>query len=230
MDNTLYLLAGSMDSAAQNQQRLAKNLSNTSSPGFKEVFTRVESETSSGEIPYSQNFLSFSQGSVVSDEDPHSFAISGDGFIEVVKDDEVAYVRSGYLYVNNNNELTTSEGRVVQGIDGAIIVPQGQQAQIKISEEGVIQAGERELGTLKLMQFSEPHKLINEGGTFWNPAKVEANVDKDSRVLQGHIEKSTVNNFTSMKDLVANMRYFETINKVTQTVDRSWQNLLQNGR
>ena len=101
----------------------------------------------------------YTQGNLSQTGNPLDLAISGRGFFQVLlPDGTLAYTPRRRLPVNNQGQLVTSSGYVVQP---GINIPQGAQS-ITIGADGVVsvqlagQSAPTQVGTLQLADFVNP--------------------------------------------------------------------------
>jgi flagellar basal body rod protein FlgG len=231
MDNSLYLIAAALDFSTQEQQRIANNLANTETAGFKEVLSAMENmpaslqENGGQGIPRACQATVFTQGQLEKTGEMLDVALLGDGFVAVEKNGERRYWRSGHLHVDENGYLATSQGFLVQGEDGPLQLDPARVHLLQIGRYGELALGNQVAGHLKLVRFGSPQKLVSEEGSYRNPTAMQEE-NSTCEVAQGCVEKSTVQAMQAMSDMIANMRYLETMQKITRVLDEGWQNLL----
>ena len=103
------------------------------------------------------------RGSVLNTERSLDVAINGRGFFEIEKpgDGTAAYTRDGTFQLNDQGQLVTSSGYIVQP---GITVPDGSQS-ITIGNDGVVtaklpgQSSATQIGTLEIVDFINPSGL-----------------------------------------------------------------------
>ncbi len=236
MDNSLYLLAASMDVASKNYERLAHNIANVQTPGFKEMLSQVESQKSSKndknpmaqlDFPYLKVKQSFTQGALENTGNPMDVAISGNGFIAIKEENGESYLRSGSFAISNEGFLTTNDGRKVLGTDGPIVIDPENSASIQIDQQGNVRFGDEIVGRLKVVAFENPEQLQLSGGSYRNLSKAKTQEATDSTIHQGALEKSTVDSIRSSTDLIANVRYLGAIQKVMNVIDEGSRSLMR---
>lgn len=169
------------------------------------------------------------QGSMTRTDNRFDVAINGRGFLQVtLPSGETAYTRAGNLAVNDQGQLVTEDGYLIQP---QITVPQ-DAVDVAISKSGqvqVITAGVAEpnvVGNLELATF------INEGGLeaigdnlfLESGASGAATVGQPNstgfgELLQGYTEASNVDAVSEITSLIVAQRAYEMNSKVINTAD-----------
>lgn len=231
MDNTLYVIAAALDCSIQEQQRIANNLANAETAGFKEVLSSMENLPASADesggqgLPRAAVKTAFSQGALEKTGAIFDLALQGDGFVVVEKNGERRYWRSGSLHVDNNGCLATSQGFLVQGEDGVIQLDPARAHRLQIDAGGRLSVDDQPVGRLRTVRLTESENLVSEEGSYRAPTGAQEQ-PAACEVMQGYLEKSTVQPLQAMTDMIHNMRYLETMQKITRVIDEGWQNLL----
>ena len=230
MDNSLYLVAAALNTATREQQRIATNVANSTTPGFKEVLAQVQGrgDRSAAVFPYQQIRTDWQQGAVEPGGNHLDIALSGAGFlvIEPSGQNERRYWRGGHINVSSAGYLLTSSGAKIIGNNGAIQIDPTRAGDLAIDSRGKLWLGQRQIDQLQLVNFAEPQKLIAQGGSYANPMKLPEQ-QSDCRVCQGYLEKSNATTTTAMVAMIENMRYYESMQRITNTLDQGWQGLLE---
>lgn len=150
--------------------------------------------------------------------------------------DEVRFTRNGQFTVNAAGELVTMGGHRVLGNDGEPIAADLESGIVRVNERG--QLYNPETGALLLdedeqpislliSQVDNPYALVREGnGLFrldddsgFEAAPVEE-LD-DVQVLQGYVERSTVDPIQTMTNMMMALRAYETNQRVVQMYDQT---------
>lgn len=169
------------------------------------------------------------QGSLLSTGNAFDMAINGKGFFRVqLPDGQDAYTRAGSFQVDQQGQLVTSDGFVVQP---ATNIPQ-DATDISINESGQIQAtidGQvqpQTLGTLELARFPNENGLESIGNNLMleSQASGPANLSTPGLpgfglIVQGFLEGSNINAVSEITSLITAQRAYELNSKVIQTSD-----------
>lgn len=261
MDMALLIARSGLDAHHKSIEVISNNLANANTPGFKK--NRAEFE----ELPYqvvkqpgsltaegvngpgslvigtgakmSSNTKIFTDGSPVVTDNALDIAIKGRGFLQVAMPGggELAYTRDGHLSMNDQGQLTTSDGYLLQP---PITIPPSVQ-QISISQDGIVSVvtgtsngAAQQVGQLQLADFINPDGLLPIGQNLYqvttasgsptlsNPAQQGMGI-----INQGSIEGSNVNVVEEMVNLIEAQRAFEVTSKAVSAVDNMLQYLNQ---
>jgi flagellar basal-body rod protein FlgG len=254
MLRALYTAATGMNAQELKMQVTANNLSNASTTGFKKARAEFEdllvetirpAEAGEGGRPIplevglgvraAGTSRTFSQGDLIGTQNPLDVAIQGDGLIPVRQlDGSLALTRGGNLRVDQNGQLVTQAGLVVE--PGITVPPDA--LELTISENGRVRAtvpgraAPQELGTLELAMVENPGGLSALGGSLFAPTEASGRTtmtapgeDGAGTLLQGFLEGSNVSTVEEMIDLITTQRAYEMNSKVIQTADQMLQRL-----
>lgn len=220
--------SASMTEMARHQERLANNLANANTTGFKRdrVFVEALNERLDAEgAPRSDRnnvqWADLEQGALERTGNPLDVALGGDSFLNVTDaQGNELYTRAGRLVVGPDQTLQTPNGLTVQGEGGPITIPPNAQ-DITITSAGQIQADGRQLGRLRVVRFEDPAQLERRAGaTFAAADGAEPLEVEQPQVLQGHLEESNVNPVQAMTDMIEHFRMFESQQKMIRSADQ----------
>jgi flagellar basal-body rod protein FlgG len=169
------------------------------------------------------------QGALQITDNPFDLAITGDGFFQVqLPNGDTAYTRDGTFSVNQDGELVTQQGFVVEpGIvvpDDAVDVTINASGEVFASIQGQVNLSN--LGQIQLATFVNETGLESIGNntyleteasgtpTTGNPAE-----DNFGDIQQGALENSNVNVVEEITDLIEAQRAYEMNSKVITTSD-----------
>ena len=169
------------------------------------------------------------QGALEITDNPFDLAITGDGMFQIqMPNGDTAYTRDGTFSVNQDGELVTQQGFVVEpGIvvpDDAIDVTINGSGEVFASIEG--QVALSNLGQIQLASFVNETGLEAIGNNLYleteasgaptvgNPAE-----DNFGDIQQGALENANVNVVEEITDLIEAQRAYEMTPKVITTSD-----------
>jgi flagellar basal-body rod protein FlgF len=159
----------------------------------------------------------FSQGQLVPTGQPLDVAIVGDGFFRVAQDGEELYSRDGQFRVGPDGYLMDNLGRRVQGLGGDINTSGSNDVYINAS--GEVYAGAELLDRLNLAFFSDPQQQLSKlGDNAWRASGAPDGVGVTD-VRGGYIERSNVDVFRCISELIMQLRHFEAAQRVVTTED-----------
>lgn len=175
----------------------------------------------------------FTQGNMVQTENSLDLAINGRGFFQILMPDgNMAYTRDGSFQINDQGQMVTSGGYLLQP---DISIPANTQS-ITIGSDGVVSAqiiGETaatQVGTLQLADFLNPTGLqpIGENLYVESTASGAAQIGDPSigglgSVIQGSLESSNVNVVEELVNMIETQRAYEMNSKAIATTDQMLQ-------
>jgi flagellar basal-body rod protein FlgF len=237
----LSLALRSMHQDMSRLDRVAMNLANALTPGYKrevvvaqpfgQVVNELVSASSSGNTTTAkmQVHTDFRPGSLKSTGQSLDFAIAGEGYFEVLTDNGPAYTRQGNFRVDAQGRLTTTQGHPVMGQGGEIYL---NNATPTVDASGRVQDGLRQgpvtaaLSTasaasqLKVVKFDQPQSLQRLGdGLLVGGGSVAVMSDAEVQIRQGFLENSNVSSMQEMVQMTQTMRHFESMHKVAMGYD-----------
>ena len=149
MNVSLYQAAAGMNSSAQWQEVISRNLAGSSVPAFKKEalsFGAIEAGLmpvngvngpQAFMLPTAQTGTNFQTGEFRKTGVNTDVAIEGEGFFEVqMADGNLGYTRDGEFHISPNGELVTKNGNLVMGTAGTIQIDINSSEPIVISETG----------------------------------------------------------------------------------------------
>jgi flagellar basal-body rod protein FlgG len=235
-------------------QAIANNLANVNTVGFKrdrvvfeDLFYQVNAQpgaqnadnTVSNGVQLGNGVRvvgtqkAFTNGSLQTTSQPLDVAISGAGFLQVLRPNgEPAYTRAGQLQVDPNGTLTNAQGMPVVP---QITIPQ-DAAGITIGENGVVSVPQ-EIGQLNLTGFINPAGLLALGENLFQETAASGAPNEGrpgdaafGKLKQGALEGSNVQVVEEMVDMIAAQRTYEMNTKVLSAADNMLQTLAQAAR
>jgi len=180
----------------------------------------------------------FTQGSVLQTDNAMDVAINGRGFFQILKPDgDLAYTRDGAFQINDQGEIVTSSGYVVQP---GITIPDQAQS-ITIGLDGVVSvktAGQTQLtqvGTLEIADFINPVGLQPVGENLYIETAASGTAQPGTPGLdglgslnQGALEGSNVNVVSELVNMIETQRAYEMNSKAISTTDQMMQYINNN--
>ena len=229
MIDALTATTSSMMNDMARLNAVSHNLANSSTTGYKKeiLVTRpfleylgvAQSGGSTGSLPIglplTDSITDHRPGSLKFTGNPLDLAVADDGFFEVMTEQGPAYTRQGNFRLDAQGRLVTEAGMPVMGVSGELLLTTPQPV---INAEGKIFEGERQVGQVKLVKFTDPRSL-DAAGTGMYRAGPDSTVKTDGydRIRQGYTEASNVNSMTEMVKMIETMRHFESGQKVIQS-------------
>ncbi|MDB5727469.1 MAG: flgG [Noviherbaspirillum sp.] len=179
----------------------------------------------------------FTQGNLQQTSNNKDIAISGAGFFQVMMPDgSAAYTRDGSFQVDNQGQLVTASGFVVQP---AITIPADAQS-FTVGRDGTVSITQAnnpqpvQVGTLQLTTFINPAGLESKGENLYveTSASGTPNVNTPGTngtgaLVQGYVETSNVSVVEELVSMIQTQRAYEINSKAITTSDQMLQRLSQ---
>jgi flagellar basal-body rod protein FlgG len=177
------------------------------------------------------------QGNLQQTSNQLDVAIQGAGFFQVLMPDgTTAYSRDGSFQRDNQGQIVTSSGFVVQP---AITIPAnatsvtiGQDGVITVTQPGV--AAPVQVGSLQLATFINPSGLESMGQNLYletassgTPSTNVPGTNGAGTLSQGYVETSNVNVVEELVNMIQTQRAYEINSKAITVSDQMLQKLSQ---
>lgn len=206
---------------------VSQNLANGTTVGYKKeiMVTRpfveylgVQARGGAVALPVGSPVVSsvtdFRAGPLKQTGNPLDLAVADEGFFEVMTEQGPAYTRQGTFRLDGAGRLTTEAGLPVMGVSGELLLAGPQPL---IDAEGRVFEGERQVGQLKLVKFTDPRTLEAAGAGLYRAGPASTvKTDGYDRIRQGYTEASNVDSMTEMVKMIETMRHFESGQRVVQ--------------
>jgi len=177
-------------------------------------------------------------GDLINTSNSMDIAIQGRGFLQVeLPDGTQAYTRDGALQVDQNGQLTTAGGYVIQPPinvpDNTLKLTIGRDGTVSVTQPGA--AGTSvEIGQLQLATFINPTGLQSMGENLYletdasgPPNLLQPGLDGAGLVMQEYVETSNVNVAEELVNMITAQRAYEINSKAVQTSDQMLARLTQ---
>ncbi|MFZ6817591.1 flagellar basal-body rod protein FlgG [Undibacterium sp. Ji22W] len=179
----------------------------------------------------------FTQGNLQQTGNNKDLAINGQGFFQVLMPDgTTGYTRDGSFQVDNQGQMVTSSGFVIQP---AITIPANAQS-ITVGRDGTVsvtQPGSTaavQVGSIQLATFINPAGLMGLGENLYvetaasgNPGTNAPGTNGAGLIVQSFIETSNVNVAEELVSMIQTQRAYEINSKAITTSDQMLQRLSQ---
>jgi len=150
------------------------------------------------------------------------FALSGPGYFVIDTPQGERYTRNGHFQLDNQGQVVTDDGYVVQSDGGAIALEQ-QDSDIQVGPDGTISvrnqvgASVQLLGKLRVVTFADERMLKKVGMSLFDAGGQTATAaGTNVRVHQGAIEKSNVEPVIEISRMIELMRAYQSTTEMTK--------------
>ena len=255
MIRSLYVAKTGLEAEQTRMDVIANNLANVNTSGFKgsravfqdllyQNLTQPGAQSSqstqypsglqlgTGVRPVSTERL-MTQGNLTQTGNSLDVAINGQGFFQVLKPDgTIAYTRDGTFQLNNQGQLVTANGYLVQP---TVTIPASAQS-VTIGNDGTVsvtlpgQAAPQQVGALQLASFVNPTGLQSVGdnlylqtGSSGAPNTGQPTLNGLGSVRQRYLESSNVNVVAELVDMISTQRAYEVNSKAVTASDQMLQ-------
>jgi flagellar basal-body rod protein FlgF len=190
---------------ARRQEVTANNLANASTDGFKAdrvLAHRLNGTTAP--VPVVETDLR--QGTFRETGRSLDLGLDGDGYFVVATPQGERLTRGGSFRLDTAGRLANSQGDLVLG-DGGPIVLQG--GKVEVHADGSILVDGQAAGRLRIVSPDQPRQMLKEGFGRYAPGGEVHTVDEDTtHVRQGAVEEANLDSLLSMVDLVTIQRAY----------------------
>jgi flagellar basal-body rod protein FlgG len=235
MVNGLYTARNGMMLLQEMMDNTAHNLSNANTSGFKKSLMASIAQVDinrNDELKLhqdedhnmSENYIDYSQGSLMITENPFDLALENEGFFEVETPNGVRYTRSGSFTRNGMGDLVTLQGYKVLAEDRTHI-NLDDAADFSVSAAGKVYADGKEIAKLSIVDFADKRTELGREGFNLYYSKTGAEPEKviNATVKQGFLESSNVSVVDSMVEMIRFQRNYEANQKSVHSEDETLQ-------
>jgi flagellar basal-body rod protein FlgG len=260
MTNSLYTAKTGLEGQQRAMDVISNNLANVNTTGFKRgqaVFQDLMYQTlrqpgsqvgDAGQLPTGlqvgtgarvvATVRNHVQGGVRETGSSTDLMISGKGFFQVeMPDGSFAFSRDGALSKDQNGQLVTAGGYVIQPPinipDNALTITVAKDGNVSVTQPGAT-GNSVQVGQLQLATFISEEGLQNIGENLYveTDSSGVANMlapglDGAGTLTQGSLETSNVNVAEELVNMITTQRAFEMNSKAVQTSDQMLARLTQ---
>jgi flagellar basal body rod protein FlgG len=225
----MYNAASALVAADANQELVAENLANTTTPGYRRqglVFEVVPPDgpgsgpATTGTLQgtrAARSFTTFDPGPIQFTGNPLDLTLTSDIYFTLNGPNGPLYTRNGTFERNAQGQLQTRSGMTVRGTGGPITIP-ATATQISITSDGAVYADNVEFGRLQLARFADPTQLERAGGSLFEGPAAPQPEPGSYRVEQGYREGSNVQVVNEMVSMMTGMRYYEAAERALRSL------------
>lgn len=217
MDSSLYVGLSRQMTLRRSMDMTANNIANADTPGYRDqnpMFQEFVSAPTGAKQPLSLvydkgQYDSVSPGPVKFTGGTYDVALNGPGFMNIkTATGETMYTRAGNFDIDKTGTLTTSSGLQVTGNGGTPIVIPANTKEVKILEDGSVNADGSVVGQIGMTEFANLQDLEPQGNGLYS-SKNGGTPAVTTTMKQGAIEGSNVNTVTEMSRMIEISRNYE---------------------
>jgi flagellar basal-body rod protein FlgG len=224
MDAVLALTLQGLQLDALRLERLAANLANVQTPGYRRDLViagpfaqRIDGALQAATAATVQ--VDERAGTLKPTGQPLDVALAGEGFFEVLTPAGAAYTRHGSFHLDARGLLVTHDGHAVMGTAGEIRLTGTApfiDTQGRIFEHGPMARDGQPaapVAQLKAMRFEGEAGLQRVAGGLLAPGATATAVAATPAMRQGQLENSNADAMHEMVELVRTMRHAESLQR-----------------
>lgn len=233
-----YDLTSNMITQNRNMNIISNNMSNVSTPGYKEdrlmqstfrdeMIYRYDREDSDARTPVGvvsrmniadERVTDYTEGGIRETGAPMDVGLTGRGFFEIQTDNGLVYTRNGSFNLDDNGYLVLPGFGRVLGTNGPIRLTTDN---IVIDKQGNItnEGGTQTFGTLRVVDFADYGQLTKvTGGVFRANAQPQA--AQGTTVTQKYLEDSNVSMAEEMTRMMSGQRVLQSSAQLLKMYDQ----------
>ncbi|MBG56706.1 flagellar basal-body rod protein FlgG [Porticoccus hydrocarbonoclasticus] len=260
MNQALWIAKTGLDAQQTKMSNIANNLANAGTTGYKRsraIFedllyqnVRQVGAQSSQDTQLPSGLMIgtgvrvvateklFTQGNLAQTENMLDMAIQGRGFFQILLPDGTqAYTRDGSFQVDNQGQMVTSAGYILQPSvtlpENALSVNIGSDGTVSVRQPG--SSAVSQVGTIQLADFVNPaglqpigENLFLESNASGSPQTGNPGLNGLGTVFQGYVESSNVNVVEELVNMIETQRTYEMNSKAISTTDQMLQYVASN--
>ncbi len=226
--------ARSLEKSSKSIAVISNNLANLNTIGYKKdaAFYQILDDI---EKPSMREYTDFNQGEIVPTSNPLNFALNGDVFFVLQKEDQLLYSRNGKFGIDDEGYLVNEEGLKVLGQRGEINIKENmldKDQTITISKNGEIRVGNVEVDTLLIAKIENKEllKKLSSSNFYLEDDIHSAAGEGDFSVSQGFIESSNVSAIEEMQEMIKVSKNYESAQRVVSYFDASLEKANEIGK
>lgn len=260
MNQALWIAKTGLDAQQTKMSNIANNLANSATTGYKRsraIFedllyqnVRQVGAQSSQDTQLPSGLMIgtgvrtvateklFTQGNLVQTENLLDMAIQGRGFFQILLPDGTqAYTRDGSFQVDDQGQMVTSGGYVLQP---SITLPENALS-VNIGTDGTVSVLQpnstsvTQVGTIQLADFVNSaglqamgQNLFLESNASGSPQTGNPGLNGLGTLMQGYVESSNVNVVEELVNMIETQRAYEMNSKAISTTDQMLQYVANN--
>lgn len=217
MSETIQSIARSLSADIATLNTISHNIANLNTPGFRaeRAVPGFDAHLAATPLGVAHDL---SDGPLSQTGRPLDLALRGEGFFVVERNGAPVLVRSGQFRLDGEGSLVNAHGDRVLGESGAFAL---ESASVRIDGKGELWNGEHSLGRLRLVQVSDPSRLVAiDAGGFRYDGELSP---WQGKVEQGVIEHANVDAADESIRLMELTRHVESVQRAIAIYDKAME-------
>ncbi|WP_420456815.1 flagellar hook-basal body protein [Rubrivirga sp.] len=218
--------AASMAELAQRQDRVANNLANANTVGYRrdQAFAtalreRIDAEGAPQSTRVAGQVADLEPGALTQTGNALDLALDGDGFFAIQgADGRPRLTRAGEFLLADDGTVRSPQGHTLLRDDGTPLTVPPSGGEVVVTTAGQVSVGGVAVGRVQVVEVDDPGGLTRLDAATFDATGVETR-PAGARVRQGFLETSNVDAVGEMVDLMAHVRLFESQQKALRTTD-----------
>ncbi|MBU0472805.1 MAG: flagellar hook basal-body protein [Bacteroidetes bacterium] len=213
---------------------ISNNLANMGTSGYKKELPFYQILSENGKTTTNQ-VTDLSAGERIFTGNPLDLAIKGNAYFTVETDSGERLTRDGKFTISQEGFLTNRAGDKIVGEGGGINLKDimtRDNAQITITNEGMVMVGDKVVDKLMIMKERDGTKLLKDYGVYFqaeNDGFIQLEPE-DYQVDQGFLENSNVNPMDEMENMISLSKNYESAKNILTYLDESLEKANQIGK
>jgi len=220
--------AASMAELAQRQDRVANNLANANTVGYRrdQAFAtalreRLDAEGAPQSTRVAGQVADVAPGELIATGNPLDLALDGDGFFAVLgADGRTRLTRAGEFVIDAEGTVRSPQGHALLRDDGTPLTVPPTGGEVTVNTAGDVTVGDVAVGRVRVVAVDDPRQLVRLDGATFDTAGLALR-PSEAHIRQGFLEGSNVDAVQEMVDLMAHVRLFESQQKALRTTDET---------
>jgi flagellar basal body rod protein FlgG len=234
----IYTAASALRAAATHQGRLAHNLANLQTTGFKQILTPRQAYQSQRMNRFGEHYeltlasvgklengllipneiIDLSPGELIATDRTLDLAISGEGFFRVQTPNGERYTRDGSFHRDSQGQLVTRDGYQLLNSKGQVIIlPQGD---LVVTQTGALSVNGEYVGQIGLANFADQNQLVAENNNLFRGIAPQQIPAEEMNIRQGYLESSNVDENSQVVEMMRILRLYKASQNTIQIQDR----------
>jgi flagellar basal-body rod protein FlgF len=217
MSDTINAISRALSADITSLNTISHNVANLNTAGYRAERSMANFATHLGDgTASSTQYFDLSEGALRDTGRSLDIALTGAGFFQVQRGNEVVLSRAGQLRLNEHKQLVTVHGDLVL-VNSAPL--QLESESVTINSKGELSQDGKSLGVLSMVGIEDAQKLIAlDSGVFRYSGNTKA---WEGRIQQGALEQSNVDAADETIRLMELTRHVESMQRALSIYDQA---------